>query len=130
MNVEIGGPVIFHISSVIKISSGPWPKKEDWLKKKNRNQRRPGFRRKKASLKDGVSSYLLGPCLSLSLSRPPCFSQLHILRNSTRLQSKLIKVFIFVQSVGKECPNRRARSSFSLLLGELAFRFLLNTSSQ
>merc|ERR1712013_444382 len=27
------------------LSSGPWPKKEDWLKKKDRNQRRPGRRR-------------------------------------------------------------------------------------
>ena len=30
------------------VCSGPWPKKEDWLKKKDRDQRRPGCRRLKA----------------------------------------------------------------------------------
>merc|ERR1712192_181384 len=32
------------------------PKKEDWLKKKDRKQRRPGSRRKKTSKKERVSS--------------------------------------------------------------------------
>ena len=40
-------PLSFQTFLSLLVSSGPWPKKEDWLKKMERKQRRPGCRRKK-----------------------------------------------------------------------------------
>ena len=51
------------------ISSGPWPKKEDWLKKKDRDQRRPGCRRLKARVSSMQGPYHLVGGTYLPLGR-------------------------------------------------------------
>ena len=74
-----------------KHSSGPWLKREDWLKKKDRNQRTPGCRREKALVKDRVSSSS-GPCPSLSLSQ--LFPTSFILFTTIEMMTNVQHIFI------------------------------------
>ena len=118
---------ISHFLCFIKISSGPWPKKEDWLKKKDRNQRRPGCRRKKTWLEDRVSS-CLGPCLSLSLSQLFSTTSFLFICNLTEVEERGL-----VQAAGQQTNKQTNKQTdkdkeFVRASSSLAFSLFSNVS--